>query len=67
MNSEIKEIKIKTKDIKLGNGLRLTESNDMGIFIHYKSESGSDSGSAINSSDIGYLWATELLSKVYNK
>ena len=49
-----------TKEIHLGNGLRLTESSDMGIFLHYKTKSGKSSGEKI--SNVGYDWAVELLS-----
>lgn len=54
----------KTKEIDLGNGLRLTESHDMGIFLHFKSESGNQKGKAITPASIGYTWATELLAKL---
>lgn len=54
------------KEINLGNGLRLTESDDMGIFLHYKSVSGQESGECINKNSRGYAWATELLNKLEN-
>jgi hypothetical protein len=54
------------KQIDLGNGLRLTESDDMGIFIHYKSKSGHDCGQFMGNTDdtMGHRWATELLADV---
>ena len=54
------------KEIKLGHGLRLTESEDMGIFIHYESMSGHESGMFLGNTDEtpGHKWAAELLANV---
>ena len=54
------------KEIDLGNGLRLTESKDMGIFIHYKSKKGHSSGQFMGNTDdtMGHRWAVELLADV---
>lgn len=54
------------KSIDLGNGLRLTESDDMGIFIHYESKSGNHTGMFMGNTDDtpGHRWATELLADV---
>ena len=50
-----------SRGVILGCGLRLTQSSDMGIFLHYKSDSGKESGEAIKAGHAGYVWATELL------
>ncbi len=51
------------KQLDLGNGLRITESEDMGIFIHYKSKSGHECGQSMGNTDdtMGHRWAVELL------
>jgi hypothetical protein len=60
------DIDDKPKEINLGNGLRLTESYDMGIFIHYKSKSGNRTGMFMGNTDDtpGHKWAAELLEAV---
>ncbi len=60
------DIDDKTKEIDLGNGLRLTESYDMGIFIQYESKSGNQSGMFMGNTDDtpGHKWATELLAEI---
>ena len=59
------EMHDKTKEIDLGNGLRLTESYDMGIFIHYESLSGNKTGMFMGNTNEtpGHKWASELLEK----
>ena len=54
-----------TKEVKLSHGVKITESEDMGIFIHYKSISGNDTGMFLgNDEDTpGHLWARELLDR----
>ena len=54
------------KEIKIGKGIRLTESDDMGIFIHYKSISGNETGMFLGNTDDtpGHKWAEELLATV---
>ena len=54
------------KEIDLGSGLRLTESDDMGIFLHYKNISGKESGERIDKNSRGYDWAVELLKYKFN-
>jgi len=63
MSIELKDLKT-IKGIDLGNGLRLTESHGAGIFLHFTSESGSQSGELISKGSRGYMWAVELLSKL---
>lgn len=54
------------KEIILGHGLRLTESYDMGMFLHFKSKSGNHTGMFLGNTEdtIGHKWAAELLSEV---
>jgi hypothetical protein len=54
------------REIDLGSGLRLTESNDMGIFLHYKSISGKESGERIDKNSKAYAWVVELLKYKFN-
>ena len=51
------------KEFIVGNGVRITESDDMGIFIHFESLSGNQTGQFLgNTNDTaGHLWASELL------
>ena len=55
-----------SKEFIVGNGVRITESQDMGIFIHFLSKSGNSSGYFLgNTSDTpGHLWASEILESV---
>lgn len=55
------------KEVIIGNGVRITESDDMGIFIHYKSISGKVFGVSLGSTKDtpGHTWAKELLDKYY--
>jgi hypothetical protein len=57
------------KEIKLGNGLRLTESEDMGMFMHYESKSGNHTGIFMGNTDDtpGHKWAAELLEGVEDR
>lgn len=63
------ELNDETKEIDLGNGLRLTESYDMGIFLHFESASGHQSGVFMGNTDDcpGHKWATELLANSRQK
>jgi hypothetical protein len=51
------------KEFIVGEGVRITESDDMGIFIHFESISGNQTGQFLgNTSDTpGHKWASELL------
>lgn len=51
------------KELKLGNGVRITESDDMGIFIHFESKTGNQTGQFLGNTDDtpGHRWAVELL------
>lgn len=57
------------KEKKIGHGLRITKSDDMGIFIHYESKTGHQSGMFLGNTDDtpGHRWAAELLEKVIPK
>lgn len=58
------------KKIDLGNGLRLTQSDDMGIFLHFRSKSGNESGMKLSTGDSvqpGLNWASEILSEVQDE
>lgn len=52
------------KEIDLGGGLRLTESEDMGIFLHFKTKEGNCTGQSLSIGTAGYRWAVELLEDV---
>lgn len=54
------------KEIDLGNGLRLTESYDMGMFLHFESLSGHQCGVFLGNTEdtMGHKWAAELLATV---
>ena len=54
----------KIKEIDLGNGLRITKSSDMGVFMHFKSAEGFESGKSIKSGSLEYSWAVGLLNKL---
>ncbi|MEE8299475.1 MAG: hypothetical protein V3R67_08875 [Thermodesulfobacteriota bacterium] len=58
-----------SKERKLSHGLRLTESEDMGIFMHYESKSGNHSGMFMGNTDDmpGHRWAREILEDVPEK
>lgn len=51
------------KQVKLGNGVRITESKDMGIFLHFESLSGHSEGWSLGNTNktFGHRWASELL------
>jgi len=51
------------KEFIVGNGVRITESEDMGIFIHFESLSGNQTGQFLGNTDDtpGHKWAVELL------
>jgi len=52
------------KQIKISNGLRLTQSDDMGIFLHFSTSDGRASGINLSpDSEINhpYVWAVEQL------
>ena len=55
------------KQFNLGNGLRLTQSDDMGIFLHFKTQDGKESGLTLDRHDglnPGKVWAEEILANV---
>jgi len=54
------------KKLELGNGLKLTESDDMGVFLHFKTKDGNSSGMSLEQGPIcvGLRWAQELLEDV---
>jgi hypothetical protein len=51
------------KQVVVGSGVRITESDDMGIFIHFESISGNSTGCFLGNTDDtpGHKWAVELL------
>lgn len=53
------------KTLELGHGLKLTESEDMGIFLHFKTNGGLSSGMSLDQGlRVGLRWAKELLQDV---
>lgn len=52
-----------SKEFIVGNGVRITESDDMGIFIHFESISGNHTGQFLGNTDDtpGHKWAVDLL------
>lgn len=57
------------QNIDLGNGLRITISQDMGMFIHFESKSGHESGMFLGNTHEtpGHVWASELLASQNSK
>ena len=55
-----------SKEFLVGNGVKITESEDMGIFIHFMSKSGNSSGYFLGNTKEtpGHLWASEILEGV---
>jgi hypothetical protein len=51
------------KELTIGKGVRITESDDMGIFIHFESRSGNKTGQFLGNTNHtpGHRWAEELL------
>ena len=49
------------REVNAGNGLRVTESDDMGIFLHFENKAGKQSGMKIDVNNFLYQWALELL------
>ena len=56
------------KQIKLDNGLRLTQSNDMGIFLHFTTRNGEHKGGICLDGNPkmapGKKWALEILESI---
>ena len=56
-----------SKEFIVGNGVRLTESEDMGIFMQFESISGKKSGWCLEEGKPGHEWAKEILKDVDDK
>lgn len=52
------------KTLKLGNGLKITESEDMGVVLHFKTREGTSGGIFLDPEFAGYGWAQEMLADV---
>jgi len=55
---------IMPKEFIVGHGVRITESEDMGIFIHFESLSGNHTGKSLESCEAGHKWASEIFDEV---
>jgi hypothetical protein len=55
-----KENKMK-RELKISHGLNITESDDMGVFLHFEKKDGSRCGISLNELNTAKEWAQELL------